>query len=83
VQVDPIKPTLKAPGIKLLKLKYGKRLTNFGFKFNLRRYNKTRVLFQTSYVKRMMQLNKMDHARGEPIYMAAGRRYRAGPHPQP
>jgi hypothetical protein len=39
VQVDPIKPTLKAPGIKLLKLKYDKPLSNFAFKFNLRRYN--------------------------------------------
>jgi hypothetical protein len=38
VQVDPIKPTLKAPGIKLFKLKYDKPLPNFAFKFNLRRY---------------------------------------------
>ena len=38
VRVDPIKPTLKAPGIKLLKLKYDKPLSNFAFKFNLRRY---------------------------------------------
>jgi hypothetical protein len=38
VQVDPIKPTLKAPGIKLLKLKYDISLSKFAFKFNLRRY---------------------------------------------
>jgi hypothetical protein len=38
VQVDPIKPTLKAPESKLLKVKYGKALSNSGFKFNLRRY---------------------------------------------
>jgi hypothetical protein len=38
VQVDPIKPTLKAPGIKLSKLKYDKPLSNFAFRFNLRRY---------------------------------------------
>jgi hypothetical protein len=37
VQVDPIKPTLKAPGIKLLKLKYDEPLSNFAFNFNLRR----------------------------------------------
>jgi len=37
VQVDPINPTLKAPGIMLLKVKYGKPLSKFGFKFNLRR----------------------------------------------
>jgi hypothetical protein len=38
VQVDPIKPTLKAPGIKRLKLKCAEALSNFAFKFNLRRY---------------------------------------------
>jgi hypothetical protein len=38
VQVDPIKPTLKAPGIKPLKLKYDELLSSFAFKFNLRRY---------------------------------------------
>jgi hypothetical protein len=39
VQVDPIKPTLKPPGIKLSKLKYDRPLSYFAFfKFNLRRY---------------------------------------------
>ena len=38
MQLDPIKPTLKAPGFKLLKLNYDKPLSNFAFKFNLRRY---------------------------------------------
>jgi len=38
VQVDPIKPTLKAPGTERLKLKYEEPLSDFGFKFNLRRY---------------------------------------------
>jgi hypothetical protein len=33
-----MKPTLKAPGIKLLKVKYDKRLSKPAFKFNLRRY---------------------------------------------
>ena len=40
MQVDPIKPTLKAPGIKLLKLEYDKPLSSFGFKIILRRYVK-------------------------------------------
>ena len=40
MQVDPVKPTLKAPGIKLLKLKYDTPLSNFAFKFKLRRYSK-------------------------------------------
>jgi len=38
VQVDPIKPMLKSPGIKRLKLKYDELLSSFAFKFNLRRY---------------------------------------------
>jgi hypothetical protein len=40
VQVDPIKPKLKPPGIKRLKLDYDGVLSDFGHKFNLRRYNK-------------------------------------------
>jgi len=40
VQVDPVQPTLKAPGTKRLKLKYDDLVSNFTFKFNLRRYNK-------------------------------------------
>jgi hypothetical protein len=37
-QLDPVKPTLKASGIKRLKLEHDGLLSNFGFKFNLRRY---------------------------------------------
>ena len=38
VQIDPIKPTLKAPGSKCLKLGDEKPLSNFAFNFNLRRH---------------------------------------------
>ena len=38
MQVDPIKPMLKPPGTKRLKLKYGKLLSKFAFNFNLRRF---------------------------------------------
>jgi hypothetical protein len=38
VQVDRIKPTLKAHVIKLLKANYNKPLSNVAFKFNLRYY---------------------------------------------
>ena len=38
MQVDPFKPTLKAPGSKRLKLKYVKLLSSFAFKFDSRRY---------------------------------------------
>jgi hypothetical protein len=39
VQVEPIKPALKAPGSERLKLNCDDVLSNFAFKFNLRRYN--------------------------------------------
>jgi hypothetical protein len=38
VQVDPIKPTLKAPGTKYFKLEYDELLSSFALKFNLRGY---------------------------------------------
>ena len=38
VQVDPIKPALKAPGTMRLELIYDGPLSNFAFNFNLRRY---------------------------------------------
>ena len=38
VQVDPIKPTLKAPGTKRLKLEWDTLLSTSAFKFSLRRY---------------------------------------------
>ena len=40
MQVDPIKPTLKAPGTKRLNLKYDELLSDVAFKFKLRRYRK-------------------------------------------
>ena len=43
LQVDPINPSLEAPGIKRSNLKYDKLLSNFAFKlcvqFHLRRYS--------------------------------------------
>ena len=38
MQVDPIKPTLKAPGTECLKLECDEPPSNFAFKINLRRY---------------------------------------------
>jgi hypothetical protein len=46
VQVDPIKLTLKGAGTKRLKLKYYKLLSEFPFKFNLRRYTRGAGLHQ-------------------------------------
>jgi hypothetical protein len=42
VHVDPIKPTLKAPDTKRLKLEYDGLLSNIAFNFNLHRYNQVR-----------------------------------------
>ena len=39
VQVDPMKPRLKPPGTKRLKLKCDILLSNYAFIFNLRRYS--------------------------------------------
>jgi len=39
VQVDPIKPKVKAPGTERLKPNYDEPLSNFAFNFNLRRYS--------------------------------------------
>jgi hypothetical protein len=39
-RLTPIKPTLEPPGIKLLKPNSDESLSNFAFKFNLRRYTK-------------------------------------------
>jgi len=47
VHVDPIKPKLKPPGRKRLKLDHDGLLSNFGFKFNLRRYTSLRSCTST------------------------------------
>ena len=39
MQVDPIKPTLKPPGPKRLKLKCDEPLSKFAFKVNSRRHS--------------------------------------------
>ena len=47
MQVDPIKPMLKAPRIKRLKLKYDEPPSNCAFKFNVRRYTEARMQLTT------------------------------------
>ena len=42
VQVEPMKPVLKAPGSTLLRLRCDGPLSNFAFKFNSRRYTQGR-----------------------------------------
>ena len=45
MQVDPIKPALKAVGTKRLKLNYDGPLSKIAFNFNLRRFNKAPAAF--------------------------------------
>ena len=40
MQVDPVKPTSKSPGSKLLKMPFDGPASNFAFKINVRRYTK-------------------------------------------
>ena len=47
MQVDPIRPTLKAPGTMRLKPKCVKLLSSFAFKSNMRRYGE--VLHTSQY----------------------------------
>ena len=44
MQVDPIRPTLKAPGTKRFKLDCDELLSTFALKFNLRRYSQETIL---------------------------------------
>jgi len=44
VQLDPVKPNLKPPGTKRLKLEYDGLLSSSAFKSNLRRYNEEAML---------------------------------------
>ena len=44
MQVDPIKPVLKAPGSMLLKLRCDGPLSSVAFNFNLRRYTLTSIV---------------------------------------
>jgi hypothetical protein len=62
VQVDPVKPTLKAPGTKLLNLKYAEPLSNHAFRFKLRRYNKGALTDGTEF--------DSSYGRGKPITFA-------------
>jgi len=54
VQVDPIKPKLKPPGTKRLKLKCGILLSTYALRFNLRRHNKGGMVAHQAHQRRAM-----------------------------
>jgi len=71
VQIDPIKPTLKAPGSKRLKLNCDELLSSFAFKFNVRRY--TSVGDRIPYVIVKAAKNAKGWEKSEdPIYALVG-----------
>ena len=56
MQADSIKSSLKTPGAKRLKPKYGKLLSSFAFDFSLRRYSlESSVLFKPPAVDALGQ----------------------------
>ena len=61
MQVDPINPTLKAPGTKRLKLKCDTLLSTFAFKFHLRRYIEAK--FEHIFLERLYQQGQAHTAR--------------------
>ena len=56
MQVDPIKPTLKAPRTERLKLKYDEPLSSFAFNFNSCRYSE--VVFGETSSDEMCQVGR-------------------------
>ena len=59
MQVDSIKPTLKAPGTKHLKLKYGELLSSYAFKMNLRRYMVVLGIFDQNILEMWLTVSSM------------------------
>jgi len=62
VQVDPIEPTLKAPGYELLKLKYDDLLSTFDFKYDLRHHSKVFLRAGQMAVLDMMRHKRLNSA---------------------
>jgi hypothetical protein len=50
VQIDPLKPVLKAFGTKRLKLQHDEPVSNFAFNFNLRRYTEGLLVFSLQWI---------------------------------
>ena len=65
MQVDPIKPTLKAPGTERLRLECDEPLSNFAFKFNLRRYRleQVRQLLSSGGARKQVASTKVGQCR--------------------
>ena len=65
MQIDPIKPTVKAPGTKLLTLECIELLSSFALNSNLRRYNKVELV-----KKHDAQIRRgIDHLDANPLHL--------------
>ena len=72
VQVDPIKPTLKAPGTYRLKLKYDKLLSIFAFNFSLRRFTTVRLPATAAVYREVEELTKPGGGAGDGVGVDVG-----------
>jgi hypothetical protein len=68
VQVDPMKPVLKASGTTRLKLKHGELLSSFAFISNLRRYNSELIM---AYYNKMVAKQRWQKAGSSLIALRA------------
>ena len=75
MQVDPIKPVLKPPKTKRLKVKVDEPLSSFAFKFNLRRYITDRDQHDSQEFMRML----IDSLNDELNRVTQPPPYKAGP----
>jgi hypothetical protein len=71
VQVDPIKPTLKASKSKFLKLEHEKVLSDYAFNFNLRRYS-MRESFAAGAAQEEAALEQVTQRAAEEVAKHAG-----------
>ena len=62
-----MKPTLKAPGTKPLKLKFDKLLSSCAFRINLRRYNEAKKqLGDANFLLKLVEFDKVARCRLTP-----------------
>jgi len=71
VQVDPIKPMLKPPGTKHLILRCDILLSNFAFKFDLRRYSWAAMTALARTLRRQRRRRQRQQRRRKPRLLPA------------
>jgi hypothetical protein len=77
VQVDPLKPMMKAPRTKHLKPYYDEPPSNFAFKFNMRRYNAAAAMSDGAALNRLAKFASSEAL----LVVRGGAEAQAGPGP--